>query len=111
MLERRSELRFRLKLEARVEEAHGADTADAKVLRTRDVSSAGVFLHGQDQVLNGSVYSRGDLLLVQIYLPAFRPREGRIMSVVRAEGRVVRLEPQGLAIRFRREGRIEPLGV
>ncbi|EGJ49131.1 PilZ domain-containing protein [Desulfocurvibacter africanus] len=108
MLERRSEVRFQLKLEAMVEEARGQD---AMILRTRDVSSVGVYLHGQEQRTDGPTYCQGDLLLIQIYLPAFRPKDGRIMSVVRAEGRVVRLEAQGLAIRFRRESRIEPLDV
>lgn len=107
MLERRSELRFQLKLEAMVEEVSGQD---AMVLRTRDVSSCGVYLHGKEQEPDELIYRQGDLLLVQIYLPAFRPRDGRVMSVVHAEGCVVRLEEQGLAIRFCRESRIAPLG-
>lgn len=106
MLDRRSELRFQLKLEAMIEETRGQG---AVVLRTRDVSSRGVYLHGEEQEPDGRAYRQGDLLLVQIYLPAFRPRDGRVMSVVRAEGCVVRLEEQGLAVRFCRESRIAPV--
>lgn len=106
MLERRSEIRFRLGLAAEVGEPAGGGPAP---LSTRDVSSAGAFLRRRSGVASGAPWREGDVVRVGIFLPAIGEEPRRHASVIRAEGRVVRSEDEGLAVRFGRRCCIEPI--
>ncbi len=106
MLERRSEIRFRLGLAADM----GESVAGGSVrLSTRDVSSAGAFLLRRSGAAAEAPWSEGDMVRVGIFLPAIGQEPGRHASVIRAEGRVVRNEDEGLAVRFGRQCCIEPI--
>jgi len=106
MLERRSEKRFRLGLEA----VFGAMSGYVAVaLRTRDVSSAGAFLCRESPSGTGEPLREGEAVRVDIFLPTRSMAHGRHMSVIHAEGRVVRQEKAGLAVRFLRKCRLEPV--
>lgn len=106
MQERRSEMRFRLGLEA---ELGGAAQAGPLTLSTRDVSSAGAFLRRLSGREWGVPWQEGDMVRVGIFLPAIGENVRRHVSVIRAEGRIVRSEDGGLAVRFGRQCCIEPI--
>lgn len=106
MQERRAEKRFRLSLNAVLDE--GA-ACGCPILRTRDVSSAGAFVN-RDSESGGGPWNEGDMVRVGIYLPAIGEVSTRPVSVIRAEGRIVRSERGGLAVRFGRQCQIQSLG-
>jgi len=103
MKERRSLKRFSLRLPARVVSAGGAE--QGAQLETRDISSKGAFLYTPQPVLEGAA------VMLELNLPVEKFKQLLLESgnvKLKIAGVVVRIEPEGMAVRFDRKYEIIP---
>jgi hypothetical protein len=97
MEERRKLERFEMNAPARVFIEPGGGRKSELNLSTRDVSSAGAFLYSAQDIPEGANVKM-EFLIALDTLGQFAGGTGR--AKVRVKGKVVRLDPEGVAVRF-----------
>jgi hypothetical protein len=104
--ERRSLPRFSLRLPARVmSPSPGSQTAK---IHTRDVSANGAFLSTEEPLAEGTAVTLELELPVEKFKQLLQQQDRDVR--LRIKGIVIRKEPGGVAVRFRKRYEIIPLG-
>mgnify|MGYP006301037257 FL=1 len=106
MIERRSVFRFKLQFPTRIEVLNGRGGSNREILnlKTRDISSKGAFIETQDPLPEGTHIK----LDIFYSLPKNQISAGA-NSLIQAEGKILRSQPDGMAVSFKGACRIVPL--
>ena len=104
MIEKRKVERFDLELEAFVSLPGKTDQADMGNLVTRDVSMSGVFLVTDTPLPVGSKVNVDMILTL-----GGRKKQNSQKAWIKASGKVLRTDNQGMAVGFNDQSRILPL--
>lgn len=107
MEERRKLERFELIAPARVHIESANNRKEKYDLTTRNISSAGAFLLSSQPVAEGTDVKMEFVLSLEM-LQKFSGEKGR--AKVRVRGKVIRSDPDGIAIRFDSSYKITSLG-
>ena len=104
MIEKRKVERFDLELEAFVSIPGEADRTDRRNLVTRDVSMSGVYLVTDAPLPVGSKVNVDMILTL-----GGRKKQNAQQAWIKASGKVLRTDNQGMAVSFDDQSRILPL--
>ncbi len=103
--ERRKLGRFRLEIPARIETIHPEVEKETHDLLTANISSGGAFFHTKEPLPEGTPVK------IEIILPFEKLKElknDHKQAHIKVTGRVLRLEPKGMAIEFDQNYVIRP---
>ena len=104
MIEKRTVERFDLQLEAFVSLSDSVSQNEAESLVTRDISMCGAFLITETPLPIGSKVCVDMILTLE-----GRTKQGAQQAWIKASGKVLRTDNEGMAVGFDNQSRILPL--